>query len=118
MSNASSNMINVLARVFVDDLDEALPFYEELTGVTARRFGFRDVELAHVGHFLLLAGNTGSYRDRVATVEVADLSPVLQTVDSKGGMVVEGPTEGPNGRRLIAKHPDGAVFEYIEARAG
>lgn len=116
MSNASSNIISVLARVFVDDLDEALPFYEALTGSTAQRFGFRDVELARVGHFLLLAGNTASYRDRVATVEVAELSPVLQAVDAEGGAIVEGPTDGPNGRRLIAQHPDGAVFEYIEAR--
>ena len=28
--------------------------------------------------------------------------------------VVEGPAPAPNGARLIARHPDGAVFEYIE----
>jgi hypothetical protein len=43
--------------VFVPDLDAAIPLYEELAQARAERFGFRDVELARVGPFLLLAGN-------------------------------------------------------------
>ena len=31
-----------------------------------------------------------------------------------GGQLLEGPAPAPNGDRLIARHPDGAVFEYIE----
>ena len=31
-----------------------------------------------------------------------------------GGDVLEGPSPAPNGDRLIARHPDGSVFEYIE----
>jgi hypothetical protein len=86
-----TNIRGVLARVFVSDLDAVLPLYSELAGTTeVRRFGFRDVELAQVGPFLLLAGNTGAE-------------------------VVEGPSAAPNGARLIARHPDGSVFEYIES---
>src|SRR5579863_1564699 len=104
-----SNIGKVLARVFVSDLDAAVPLYEELAQARAERFGFREVELARVGPFLLLAGNTAAYRDRTATIQVASLAPVLAALQAAGGEVVEGPTPAPNGaRRLIARHPDGA----------
>jgi predicted enzyme related to lactoylglutathione lyase len=108
------NITKVLARVFVPDLDAAIPLYEELAQARAEKFGFRDVELARVGPFLLLAGNTAAYRDRTATIQVADLAPVLAALNTAGGEIVEGPAPAPNGARLIARHPDGAVFEYIE----
>ena len=51
------------------DLDSAIPLYQALAGVTdLRRFSFGDVELAWVGPFLLLSGNTAPYLDRVATI--------------------------------------------------
>jgi predicted enzyme related to lactoylglutathione lyase len=111
------NITGVLARVFVTDLDAAVPLYQELAGAGAERFEFRDVELAKVGPFLLLAGNTAAYRDRTATIQVASLAPVLAALKSAGGEIVEGPARAPNGARLIARHPDGAVFEYIETGA-
>jgi predicted enzyme related to lactoylglutathione lyase len=109
-----ANITGVLARVFVPDLDAAISLYENLAQARAERFGFRDVELARVGPFLLLAGNTAAYRDRTATIQVADLAPVLAALKSAGGEIIEGPAPAPNGARLIARHPDGAVFEYIE----
>src|ERR1700678_1003408 len=109
------NISMVLARVFVSDLSAAIPLYEELAQAQAERFAFRDLELARIGPFLLLAGNTAAYRDRTATIQVASLEPVLAALRSAGGEVAEGPMPAPNGARLIARHPDGAVFEYIEA---
>jgi predicted enzyme related to lactoylglutathione lyase len=110
-----SNIIGMLARVFVDDLDASLPLYQGLAdGQKPSRFRFRDVELARVGPFLLLSGNTAAYRDRVATVLVRDLELVISEVGQAGGQILEGPSAAPNGRRLIARHPDGAVFEYLE----
>jgi predicted enzyme related to lactoylglutathione lyase len=111
---AVTNISQVLARVFVSDLDAAIPLYEELGQARAERFGFRDVELARVGPFLLLAGDTAAYRDRTATIQVASLAPVLAALEAAGGEVIEGPASAPNGARLIARHPDGAIFEYIE----
>jgi predicted enzyme related to lactoylglutathione lyase len=112
------NIIGVLARVVVDDLDAALLLYRSLAdGQEPVRFRFHDVELARVGPFLLLSGNTAAYRDRVATILVRDLRPVITDVERTGGQVLEGPSPAPNGRRLIARHLDGAIFEYIEAEA-
>ncbi len=110
-----ANVKGVLARVFVPDLDAAIPLYQALAQVTTvSRFSFRDVELAQVGSFLLLAGYTAAYRDRVATVLVSQLEPVIAAIENAGGQIVEGPSPAPNGYRLIARHPDGSVFEYIQ----
>lgn len=114
-----ANIDGVLARVFVPDLDAAIPLYQELAEVTKiSRLVFRDVELARIGPFLLLAGNTAAYQDRVATILVRRLPPVIAAVTNAGGQVIEGPSPAPNGDRLIARHPDGSVFEYIEAAGG
>jgi predicted enzyme related to lactoylglutathione lyase len=110
-----ANIQGVLARVFVADLPAAIPLYQELAQVTeVSRFSFGAVELARVGPFLLLAGNTAAYRDRVATIMVGRLAPVIAAIEAAGGQVLDGPAPAPNGDRLIARHPDGSVFEYIE----
>src|SRR5205823_2996329 len=71
----------VLARVYVDDLDVALPLYERLAdGAPVRRFGFRAIELAWVGPFLLLAGapdDLAPFRDRAATSSSMTPTPWL-----------------------------------------
>ncbi|MEU6171927.1 VOC family protein [Streptantibioticus parmotrematis] len=109
------NITGVVARVFVEDLEAAIPLYRQLAQDTeVTRFAFRDVELARVGPFLLLSGATEAYRDRVATVLVRELGPVVSAVEAAGGHVLDGPAPAPNGARLIARHPDGSVFEYIE----
>ncbi|HWG23022.1 hypothetical protein [Actinospica sp.] len=114
----TSNILGVLARVLVDDLDAALPVYRALAeGAEPQLFDFRDVRLARVGPFLLLSGDTAAYRDRVATLRVRSLEPVLATLSTHGGDVIDGPSAAPNGRRLIARHPDGSVFEYVESGA-
>jgi hypothetical protein len=108
----------VLARVYVDDLDTALPLYERLAeGAPVRRFSFRAVELAWVGPFLLLAGTPADLapiRDRAATVLVDDVEAVAAEITAAGGELLEGPAAAPNGMRLIARHPDSTVFEYLK----
>lgn len=111
------NITGVLARVVVEDLEAAIPLYRELAGVppeAVRRFGFRDVHLARVGPFLLLSGDTAPYADRTATVLVERMDLVIAAVERCGGEILEDSSPAPNGARLIARHPDGAVFEYIE----
>lgn len=100
----------------MDDIDAALELYQNLSGgQEPTRFRFRDVELARVGSFLLLSGNTAAYRNPVATLLVRDLEPLINDIEQAGGQILEGPAPAPNGRRLIARHPDGSVFEYIES---
>ena len=117
--HGAENIVGVLVRVFVEDLEAALPIYRELAGgAEPVRFGFREVDLTRVGPFLLISGNAEAYRDRVATLLVRSLDPVLAALAAHGGQVVEGPADVSSGRRLIARHADGSVFEYIVSREG
>jgi hypothetical protein len=109
-----SNIVKILARVVVDDLDEAIPLYQALSGAEPTKFSHGGAKLASVGPFLLLAAEgADGYTDRNATVLVADLGPVLSEIDRVGGEIMVAPAMGPNGERMVARHPDGAVFEYI-----
>lgn len=110
-----SNIAGVLARVFADDLDAAIPCYERLAGEAAVRFGFRAAEFAWVRPFLPLSGHAAAYRDRVATLSVRDLVPVLAGIEGAGGRIAEGPSPAPSGRRPVTRHPGGSIFEYIES---
>jgi predicted enzyme related to lactoylglutathione lyase len=73
-----------------------------------------------VGPFLLLAGSAeelAPYRDRVASIIVDDVERVATMIEQAGGELVEGPEPAPNGTRLIARHPDGSAFEYLQIAA-
>jgi hypothetical protein len=113
----SSNIRAMIANVEVDSLEAAIPLYRELAGdVDVRRFPYRDLELASVGPFLLYCGPLGKYVPQTATVLVESLDPVLQALGKAGAEVLEGPEEVPNGTRILARHPDGSAFEYLQPR--
>ncbi|MFF0751352.1 VOC family protein [Streptomyces sp. NPDC004267] len=111
-----SNIVQVIARVTVPELSTAVPFYQELGGAeAASTFQYAGVHLASVSPFLLLSGDRAAeFSDRRATLVVRDLTPVTNALRRAGGQVLDGPAPGPSGPRMIARHPDGAVFEYIE----
>jgi hypothetical protein len=102
-----------LARVYVDDLDAALPTFTALAGEPPQsRFGYRGLELARVGGFLLIAGPPEAlapYRNTHATVLVGSLDDVLES-----GTVLDGPNKVPTGRNVTLRHAGGAVIEYVE----
>lgn len=112
---SSGNIRGVLARVYVDDLEAALPLYEQLTGDQhPHRFDYGIMRLAKAGVFLLVQGATTEVRTHQATVDVRDIDEVASTVTAADGTLVEGPAPGPNGARLIARHPDATIIEYIK----
>ncbi len=114
----STNIRAVLANVEVEDLDEAIPLYRSLAGGgEVRRFTYKKLQVAAVGPFLLLSGPTQDYVKQNATVVVGSLELVLEALDAAGAELLEPPNEVPNGTRIVARHPDGAVFEYMQPRA-
>ncbi|MFF5426452.1 MULTISPECIES: VOC family protein [unclassified Streptomyces] len=114
-------VLTVLARVYVDDLDAALPTFVELTGEQPRlRFTYRDLDLASVGGYLLLAGSDEAlapYRGTHATTVVESLDQVLRLTAEHGGKIVDGPNEVPTGRNMTVRHPGGATIEYVQFHA-
>ncbi|MCF3182697.1 VOC family protein [Streptomyces polychromogenes] len=110
--------LTTLARVYVDDLDVALPTFVELTGEQPRlRFAYRDLTLASIGGFLLLAGTEEAlapYRGTHATALVESIDQVVRLTERDGGEILDGPNEVPTGRNLTVRHPGGATIEYVE----
>jgi predicted enzyme related to lactoylglutathione lyase len=53
---------------------------------------------------------------QAATVVVESLEPVLEALKTAGAELLEAPNEVPNGTRIVARHPDGSVFEYMQPR--
>lgn len=106
-----------LVRVEVGDVDSALETYRALAGTEdVTRFRFGEIDLAWVGHFLLLSGSAAELARvrRSATLLVEDINAAKAVVTRTGGAILEGPSPAPNGARMIARHADGAIFEYIE----
>ncbi|GAA3150384.1 VOC family protein [Streptomyces echinatus] len=108
-------------RICVDDLEAAIPFYERLSGGRALRFRRGGVEVAAVGSFLLMSGPEEELeilRKVAATIAVKDVDEAHRLLTELGARVVAGPVPTPAGRNLLAVHPDGSVFEYVDQRGG
>lgn len=110
----------VLIRVFVQNLEQSLEFYQRLTGEKAKTsFKYGQLEIAAVGRFLLIAGPdeaTAPFRATAGTLDVDELEALEQVVTAAGGQVLIPPQRVPTGRNMTLRHPDGAVFEYVERK--
>ncbi|AYG79472.1 hypothetical protein DWB77_01587 [Streptomyces hundungensis] len=112
-------ILGTTLRICVDDLDRAIVFYERVTGGRALRFERGGVSVAAVGAFLLMSGpeeELDVLRKVAATVAVTDLDDAHTTLVGAGAQVIAGPVATPVGRNLIAVHPDGSVFEYVDRK--
>jgi predicted enzyme related to lactoylglutathione lyase len=113
------DILGATLRVCVDDLETAVPFYERLAGGTALRFERGGVQVAAVGCFLLMSGPKEELevlRKVAATIAVTDVDEARRVLSELGAHIVAGPVATPAGRNLIAMHPDGAVYEYVDRR--
>ncbi|KOG43014.1 VOC family protein [Streptomyces resistomycificus] len=111
------DILGATLRVCVDDLETAVPFYERLAGGTALRFERGGVQVAAVGCFLLMSGPAAELevlRKVAATIAVKDVEEAHRVLTELGARVIAGPVGTPAGRNLIAMHPDGAVYEYVD----
>ncbi|GAB3961564.1 VOC family protein [Actinoallomurus acanthiterrae] len=111
-------VLATLARLYVDDLDTALPALTELTGQRpGLRFAYGELELATVGGFLLIAGTPEAlapYRATQSTVLVDDLDAARELAGRHGAEVLSGPQQVPTGRNMTVRHKGGAIIEYVE----
>ncbi|MHB9857970.1 VOC family protein [Streptomyces sp. YIM S03343] len=112
-------ILGATLRICVDDLEAAVSFYERLAGTTALRFERGGVQAAAVGCFLLMSGPETELevlRKVAATIAVKDVDETNQVLTELGARVLAGPLPTPGGRNLLAMHPDGSVYEYVDRR--
>jgi predicted enzyme related to lactoylglutathione lyase len=110
-------VLRTYGRVWVDDLERALPFFEELAGrAPDLRFAFKNVRSAAVGHFLIIDMPLRERADYPAstTVVVSDLDELKRMLTAHGGRITVPEMNTETGRRLYARHADGAEVEYVE----
>ncbi|MCX4830412.1 VOC family protein [Streptomyces sp. NBC_00006] len=110
-------ILGTTLRICVEDLESSVTFYENLTGSEALRFERGGVSVAAVGCFLLMSGPKAEIdvlRKVAATIAVADVEQAGTLLAASGAKVIAGPVPSPAGRNLIAMHPDGSVFEYVD----
>jgi predicted enzyme related to lactoylglutathione lyase len=108
-------------RVCVEDLDAAVPVYEKLADAEAARFAQGPVSVAAVGPFVLMSGPSSHLeilRKVTATLAVADVDKALADLRAVGAEIIAGPKQTPIGRNLMARHPDGSIFEYVDRTGG
>lgn len=113
-------ILQILSRIYVNDLNSALEFYEELLGPpAAMRFEIPKIglELAQIGNILLIAGSDEAlkpFRSTQATFLVDSLDEFKAYLEGKGAEILRGPNKVPTGRNMTVKHPGGSVIEYVE----
>ncbi|GAA0628559.1 VOC family protein [Streptomyces crystallinus] len=110
-------ILGTTLRICVDDLETSVAFYEGLTRSKALRFERGGVSVAAVGCFLLMSGPESELeilRKVSATIAVKDVEDAYRALTDVGAHVIAGPVPTPVGRNLIAVHPDGSVFEYVD----
>ncbi|MFJ8310386.1 MULTISPECIES: VOC family protein [unclassified Streptomyces] len=113
------DILGTTLRICVSDLESAIVFYERVTGTRALRFDRGGVSVAAVGCFLLMSGPEEEIevlRKVAATVAVKDVDEAHTTLTEAGARIIAGPVPTPVGRNLIALHPDGSVFEYVDRK--
>ncbi|MEU5682700.1 VOC family protein [Streptomyces venezuelae] len=112
-------ILGTTLRICVEDLESSVAFYERLAGGKAMRFERGGVSVAAIGCFLLMSGPEHELevlRKVSATIAVKDVDEAYMVLNASGARVIAGPVPTPAGRNLIAMHPDGSVFEYVDRR--
>ena len=110
----------VLTRIYVNDINSAIEFYEGLFNEKCNlRFVYKEVnlELAQVGSVLILGGSEKSlesFRDTRITILVDSVTEFKKYLLEHGATIIKDCKEVPTGINMTVKHNDGIIAEYVE----
>lgn len=116
-------VIQILSRIYVNDMEQAVVFYEKLLGLKcSSRFKYDKVglELAVLGNVLLIGGTESAlmpFRETQATFLVDSLIEFREELLRSGAVIIRDLQEVPTGRNMTVRHMDGTVVEYVEHHA-
>ncbi|MDD9146967.1 MULTISPECIES: VOC family protein [unclassified Sporolactobacillus] len=107
-------------RMYVNDLDKVLPYYEKLFGTHPDlRFKYPEMhlELASIGDFLFVAGKSEDLKPfsmTKLTFMVDSLDDFLIYFEHNNVAIIREPRIVPTGKNVTVRHPDGLIAEYVE----
>jgi len=110
----------ILTRIYVNDMDTAINFYERLTNEKcANRFEYKQVglEIARISNLLIIAGTEKAlepFRETSATFLVDSISEYRDFLSSNDAVIIRDVQQVPTGLNMTVKHKDGVIIEYVE----
>ncbi len=78
-------------------------------------FNIGDIRLARFEQILLLSDDPVINHTK-ATIVVDSITDAKRYIEASGGKIIVEPEPAPTGIKIIASHPDGNIFEYIEPK--
>lgn len=112
----------ILVRVYVNDIHQAIDFYEELLNKKCSSlFDYPQVQLkiASIGNLLLIAGSDKAlkpFRNTTATMLVDSIEEYNDFLLKNGATIIRDIQQVPTGFNMTVQHKDGTIVEYVEHR--
>lgn len=111
-------ILKTYTRIFTNDAEETLRILRPLhTGEPHLRFRFDPWELVGIGDVLVVAGTDEALapiRGSFGPWIVTDIDETRELLVDAGAEIVRDIAPVPTGRMMYARHPDGAVVEYVQ----
>ncbi|MBV7508857.1 hypothetical protein KW850_27010 [Bacillus sp. sid0103] len=109
----------IVNRIYVNDLEKAVQFYEGLFQTKATRFNYwsTGLDIAALGDFLLISGTDealANVRDTPICFLVDDIHAYKTWLLENGAVIRQDITKDFSGFNMIVQQPDGTVVEYVE----
>jgi hypothetical protein len=111
-------ILKTYTRIFSTDVDQTVELLQQLHGrVPHLRFAFGELNLVGIGDILVVGGTEEALspvRGSMGPWIVADLDEARRVLAEAGAQIVSDVEPVPTGRMLYARHPDGALVEYVQ----
>lgn len=114
------NIRQILTRIYVNDMNGAIGFYERLTNEKcANRFEYKQagLEIAMINNLLIIAGTDMAlepFKKTSATFLVDSISEYRDFLIQSGAVIIRDVQQVPTGLNMTVKHTDGVIIEYVE----
>ncbi|HHT7082393.1 hypothetical protein P4K91_08320 [Bacillus anthracis] len=110
------NILAIVPRLYVSDLQTHLEFYKILLKQEKpQEFQINGTHVIRFTNLLLIEEVDEPLKKRVAVTLVIDnLQEVKKLILNYNGVIITEPIQIPTGMKMIVRHPDGNIIEYIE----
>ncbi|WDL94617.1 hypothetical protein JCR32_12755 [Bacillus sp. HNR-4] len=111
------NILAVVPRLYVSDLQTHLEFYKILLEQeTPHEFQMNGTHVIRFKNLLLIEELHETIKNHVAaTIVIDNLNEVKELILNYNGVMITEPIQVvPTGMKMIIRHPDGNIIEYIE----
>lgn len=111
-------ILKTYTRIFTNDAEQTLRILRPLhAGEPHLRFRFDPWELIGIGDVLIVGGTDDALapiRGSLGPWIVTDIDETRALLVEAGAEIVRDIAPVPTGRMMYARHPDGAVVEYVQ----